>query len=178
MPADKLKLLQKEILEYFQGKGSDFKLLNNSALDELAIYKSLTINAFEEYLENLFPCTYTILQERILEVAQDYLERYKISSAIYYQSAKEFPTFIKSDFFQKKYDAPNYLYELALVEWTEIEVRNSAQAIKVKIDLEYPISKIKFLINNHPEEINELREANVDEETESIEFIQNSDNSF
>ena len=173
MSSEKLKLLQKEILEYFQGKLSGFKLLNESALDDLAIYKSLTINAFEEYLENLFPCTYAIIQLRILEVIQDYLEKYTAKSAIYYQSAKDFPDFIKSIFFIEKYDPPNFLYELALSEWTEIQVRNSPEIQKIRLDLDYPISKIKFLITNHPEELDELRQADVDKEAECLEFIRN-----
>ena len=123
----RLQNIQNEILKYFQGKKFNPEFLEAAALDDLAIYKSLTISAFEEYVENIFPYTYLLIQDRVSEIIQDYLERHLSVSAVYYESARAFPEFIKGDFFQDKYDPPNFLYELALVEWIEIELRNSSE---------------------------------------------------
>jgi translation initiation factor 2B subunit (eIF-2B alpha/beta/delta family) len=57
----RLQNIQNEILKYFQGEKFNPEFLDAAALDELAIYKSLTISAFEEYLENIFPCTYLLI---------------------------------------------------------------------------------------------------------------------
>ena len=57
----RLQNIQNEILKYFQGEKFNPEFLDAAALDDLAIYKSLTITAFEEYLENIFPCTYLLI---------------------------------------------------------------------------------------------------------------------
>jgi hypothetical protein len=110
----RLQNIQNEILKYFQGEKLNPEFLDAAALDDLAIYKSLTISAFEEYLENIFPGTYSLIQDRVSEIIKDYLERHLSVSAVYYESARAFPEFIKGDFFQDKYDPPNFLYEIHL----------------------------------------------------------------
>jgi hypothetical protein len=166
--------IQNEILKYFQGEKFNPEFLDAAALDDLAIYKSLTISAFEEYLENIFPGTYSLIQDRVSEIIKDYLERHLSVSAVYYESARAFPEFIKGDFFQDKYDPPNFLYELALVEWTEIELRNSSDEQSQQLKLNYPITKIKLLMKECPEEIDELKTADVDKEPEILEIRQKS----
>jgi hypothetical protein len=168
----RLQNIQNEILKYFQGEKFNPEFLDAAALDELAIYKSLTISAFEEYLENIFPCIYLLIQDKVSEVIQDYLERHLSVSAVYYESARAFPEFIKGDFFQDKYDPPNFLYELALVEWTEIELKNSSEKKLQQLKLNYPITKIRLLMKECPEEIDELKTADVDEEPEILEIRQ------
>jgi len=168
----RLQNIQNEILKYFRGEKFNPEFLDAEALDELAIYKSLTITAFEEYLENIFPCTYLLIQDKISEIIQDYLERHLSVSAVYYESARAFPEFIKSDFFQDKYDLPNFLCELALVEWAEIELRNSSDKRSQQLKLNYPITKIKLLMKECPEEIDELKTADVDKELEILDIRQ------
>ncbi len=97
----RLQNIQNEILKYFQGEKFNPEFLDAAALDELAIYKSLTISAFEEYLENIFSCTYLLIQDRVSEIIQDYLEKHLSVSAVYYESARAFPEFVKSDFFSR-----------------------------------------------------------------------------
>jgi hypothetical protein len=214
MQNSRLQNIQNEILKYFQGKKFNPEFLDAAALDDLAIYKSLTINAFEEYLENIFPCTYLLIgggtahnrtssrlrrtndrsvpsvhedheddenaeiedceqsRDRVSEIIRDYLERHLSVSAIYYESARAFPEFIKGDFFQDKYDPPNFIYELALVEWTEIELRNSPEKKLQQLKLNYPITKIRLLMKECPEEIDELKTADVDKEPEILEIRQ------
>jgi len=168
----RLQNIQNEILKYFQGEKFNPEFLDAAALDDLAIYKSLTISAFEEYLENIFPSTYLLIQDRVSEVIQDYLEKHLSVSAIYYESARAFPEFIKSDFFRDKYDPPNFLHEFALVEWTEIELRNSSEKKLQQLNLNYPITKIRLLMKECPEEIDELKTADVDKEPEILEIRQ------
>jgi cytidyltransferase-like protein len=110
--------------------------------------------------------------DRVSEIIQDYLERHLSVSAVYYESARAFPEFIKGDFFQDKYDPPNFLYELALVEWTEIELRNSSEKQSQQLKLNYPITKIRLLMKECPEEIDELKMADVDKEPEILEIRQ------
>ena len=43
----RLQNIQNEILKYFQGEKFNPEFLDAAALDDLAIYKSLTITAFE-----------------------------------------------------------------------------------------------------------------------------------
>ncbi len=164
--------IQNEILKYFQGEKFNPEFLDAAALDDLAIYKSLTISAFEEYLENIFPGTYSLIQDRVSEIIKDYLERHLSVSAVYYESARAFPEFIKGDFFQDKYDPPNFLHEFALVEWTEIELRNSSEKKLQQLKLNYPITKIRLLMKECPEEIDELKTADVDKEPEILEIRQ------
>ncbi len=168
----RLQNIQNEILKYFQGEKFNPEFLDAAALDDLGIYKSLTISAFDEYLENIFPCTYLLIQGRVSEIIQDYLEKYLSVSAVYYESARAFPEFIKSDFFQDKYDPPNFLHEFALVEWTEIELRNSSEKKLQQLNLNYPITKIRLLMKECPEEIDELKTADVDKEPEILEIRQ------
>lgn len=166
----RLQNIQNEILKYFQGEKFNPEFLDAAALDDLPIYKSLTISAFEEYLENIFPCTYLLIQDRVSEIIQDYLERHLSVSAVYYESARAFPEFIKGDLFQDKYDLPNFLYELALAEWTEIELRNASEKKLQQLKLNYPITKIRLLMKECPEEIDELKTADVDKEPEILEI--------
>ena len=210
----RLQNIQNEILKYFQGEKFNPEFLDAAALDELAIYKSLTISAFEEYLENIFPCTCLLIGggtahkrtssrlrrtndrsvpsvhedheddenaeiedceqsvDRVSEIIQDYLEKYPSVSAVYYESARAFPEFIKGSFFQDKYDPPNFLHELALVEWTEIELRNSSEKKFQQLKLNYPITNIRLLMKECPEEIDELKTADVDREPEILEIRQ------
>lgn len=176
-----LATIQNEISKYFRGKEINPEILSKETLDELAIYKSLVINSMRDYIEKVFNCSYLILEERFQEVIQDYLELYPSKSPIFFQLAKDFPTFIASDFFQSKYNPTNFLAELALYEWSEIEVQNSENIFPADIgqlnlnpihrilDLKYPISQIKALIqNSSKEDLNELRSANVEEEHERL----------
>ncbi len=75
-------------------------------------------------------------------------------------------------FFQDKYDPPNFLHELALVEWTEIELRNSSEKKLQQLKLNYPITNIRLLMKECPEEIDELKTADVDKEPEILEIRQ------
>ena len=66
------------------------------------------------------------------------------------------------------------MYELALVEWTEIELRNSSEKQSQQLKLNYPITKIRLLMKECPEEIDELKTADVDKEPEILEISQKS----
>ncbi len=200
-----LATIQTEILKYFQGKETNPDVLSRETLDELAIYKSLVINSMKDYIEKVFQCSYLLLQKDFQEIIQDYLELYPSKSPIFFLLAKDFPTFIASDFFQNKYNPPNFLAELALYEWSEVEVQNSANrpVAKVKLEqkqvshkdlfqeettslqlnpvyrilnLKYPISQIKVLIKNSSEaDLHELRNANVEEEGEKLIIFRDSE---
>ncbi len=176
-----LATIQTEILKYFQGKETNTEVLSKETLDELAIYKSLVINSMKDYIEKVFNCSYLLIQEDFQQIIQDYLELYPSKSPMFFLLAKDFPTFIASDFFQNKYNPANFLAELALYEWSEVEIQNSANIFPKEssglslnpvhriLDLKYPISQIKQLIQNSSEDdLNELRNANVEEEGEKL----------
>lgn len=176
-----LATIQTEILKYFQGKETNPEVLSKETFNELAIYKSLVINSMKDYIEKVFSCTYLLIQDDFQEIIQEYLELYPSKSPIFFLLAKDFPTFIASDLFQNKYNPANFLAELALYEWSEVEVQNSANISEEKIpglrlnpiyrilNLKYPISQIKLLIKNSSEaDLNELKNANVEEEAEKL----------
>jgi hypothetical protein len=58
------------------------------------------------------------------------------------------------------------------VEWTEIELRNSSEKKLQQLNLNYPITKIRLLMKECPEEIDELKTADVDKEPEILEIRQ------
>ena len=59
-----------------------------------------------------------------------------------------------------------------IVEWTEIELRNSSEKKLQQLKLNYPITNIRLLMKEYPEEIDELKTADVDKEPEILEIRQ------
>ncbi|NBV98069.1 MAG: hypothetical protein EBR67_00985 [Proteobacteria bacterium] len=58
------------------------------------------------------------------------------------------------------------------MEWTEIELRNSSEKKLQQLKLNYPITNIRLLMKEYPEEIDELKTADVDKEPEILEIRQ------
>lgn len=176
MPSLTLYDLQQQILNYFQGMVKD-STLSTQTIEELGIYKSLVISSMEDFIEKVFPATHKILELKFREVIKDYLENCPSRSPIFYRLAEDFPNFLDSEFFKKKYDPPNYLAELAMCEWTEVEINNSANLepksrlnpVHKVLRLRFPITKLRHLIlESAEEEIEELKSSDIDEEEELL----------
>lgn len=177
MPSVTLYKIQQEILNYFKGKEVDQSILNNSSIDDLGIYKSLVINAMEDFMTKVFQHSFMMINGDSIEIVKDYLELYPSKSPLFFRLAEDFPNFIKSEFFISKYQPTNFLAELSLYEWTEVEVNNSpnleaktsVNPIHKILRLNFPISKIKALLTEASEdEIMELKNSDVDLETEIV----------
>lgn len=169
--------LQQEIASYMLGQACDYKLLDKPARDDLGIYKSLILNSMENYLPIAFKRSYILLADNWRNIVRDYYEHCPSSSPVYYKLAQKFPQFLASDFFKGKYTYPSYLSELALYEWTELELYNS-EAIHNRglsinplhqiLHCEHPISSIIEYLQDAELEVQEKRNTEVEPEAEDI----------
>ncbi len=162
-----LKQIQKEILNYYRAEPVDSSVLNQAAQDDIGIYKSLVVGGMESFLKKTFKHCHQILDLDWYQISCEYLEQYPSKSPIYYMLAKDFPEFLKNTSLSE-YKTPNYISELALVEWTQLEITNCSKDNPYKVlELKFPISKIISLISDS-ESLQELKESNLEEENENL----------
>jgi hypothetical protein len=140
--------IQQEILNHFLNGSKDYKFLDSNTLEELDIYKSLVLNSAEKFLASGFEHSYKLLKPQWREIINFYLENFPSHSPIYFMIGKNFPEFIKSELFKKNFSYPGYLWELAELEWTKIELLNSNQDQKNQSSILNPVYKI--LSFNYP----------------------------
>lgn len=176
--------LQQEILNYFLDKKEAYQILDQNARDDLGIYKSLVLNSVEKYLPIAFKSTYVILADQWREIVKDYMEQYPSHSPVYFVLAKDFPIFLASDFFKSKYSYPEYLSELALYEWTELELYNATEPEKDTskvnpchkiLKLKYPISEIICYIKDSSVSLEEKRTTDIEIDSENLIIYRDPD---
>ncbi len=172
-----LYALQQEIYNYFSGKPVDPQILSSESQDDLSIYRSLIINSMEDLMEKVFPLTYRIIENNWRNIIFDYLQQHLSSSPIFNYLAKDFYVFLASDFFHNKYpDYPNYLAELNLFEWTDLEIYNQKNEIASTLitpihkilKFKYPITQIMLYLKNTKDPISEIRSTDMEEEPETV----------
>jgi len=173
-----LQKTQEQILNYFFARESvDQKVLSLEVQDELAIYKSLIITSLEELLEKIYPFCTKVIREQFREIVLDYFQQCPCKSAIYIELAKDFASFLASEFFRNKYHYPSYLAQLAEYEWIEVELFNKEDASSTKSLQLNPISQLKSfqypitaIINfiKETEDQQELASTDVEPEEEAI----------
>lgn len=117
--------IQQDTLKLFQGETT--RILSQVEIDNLNIYKGLVINSMESLLAKVFSEIYQFYKEEWREITQDYFQLFPCKSPIYSQSCKNFPEFLASAFFKKKYHSNNYFEELALFKWLDLEVYNQVE---------------------------------------------------
>lgn len=173
-----LKELQDEILNYFTGKEVDEKTLNEKAQKDLSIYKSLVLSGMQGLIQKIFDKSYQVISDQFQDIVTDYLHQYPSKSPIYNELCCDFPKFLASDFFNEKYTYPSYLSELALYEYTELEIRNYRDIKTEKLinpvhkilKLSYPVSQIIEYIKEQKaaDQLDELKETDIEAEAEAI----------
>jgi hypothetical protein len=165
--------IQQEIFNYLRAKPVDTEVLDTKAQDELSVYQSLVLNGVEALLENIYPYCYKILQADWEAIVESYVAQYPSQSPIYNQQAKDFPLFLASPEFSNLYNYPNYLSELALYEWTELEVYNAITPIRKTLKLKYHITQVIQYLQTTDDPISEIRSTDIEEEPEIILLYRN-----
>ncbi len=169
--------IQQEIFNYLYRKPVDASILTPKAQDELSIYQSLILNGAEALLENIYPFCYKLLADNWEAIIELYHQHYPSTSAIYNQQAKFFPEFLASEIFKQHFSYPNYLAELALYEWTELEVHNALDIqpesgkltpIHRILELQYPITQVIEYLKSDSDSLEEMRSTDVEEEAEIV----------
>ncbi len=126
----KLYEKQKEILKLFQGEANPN--LHKSEIDSLNLYKGLVISSAESLLAKIFKEIHQFYENQWQEIIMDYIERYSSQSPIYNKLCKDFPEFLASEFFDKKYGSNNYFASLALFKWLDLDLYNSKAKAPLK----------------------------------------------
>lgn len=169
--------LQQEILKYFCGQDVDGEILSELAQKDLSIYKSLIINSEEDLMSKTFPLTYKILEDNWRAIVWNYYEDHPSQSPIFNRLSKDFSSFLASDKFLSQYpNYPNYLAELNLYENTEIQIYNkedqapssSVCPVLQILEFKFPISQIKLYLEKTQDDIQEIRNLDMEEEPELI----------
>ena len=120
-----------EIMEKFYKSLIYGENLLNLPKDRLSVYQTLVFNNIEDSCSRAFPITKGILIDSWEEIMKDFLKNHKFSSPYLWEVPKEFIKFLKDrNFFKNK----EFLYELMIYEWIEIELFNE----------DLPISKRDF----------------------------------
>ena len=169
--------IQQEIFNYLYGKQVNSAVLNTRTQNELSVYRSLVLDGAEALLESIYPYCYRILADNWEAIIESYTTNYPSSSPIYNHQARKFPEFLASEAFTKHYSYPNYLAELALYEWTELELHNALDMeagahqltpLRKILELKYPITQVIEYLKSTDEPIEEIRSTDIEEETEIV----------
>jgi hypothetical protein len=138
--------LQQEILAYLLNLPGDSNL-SEQTQEDLDIYKSLILNNAEKFLATAFELCYSLLKPDWREIVKSYLENFPSSSPIYYMIGSSFYKYLDSEIFKTNFSYPNYLSELALFEWTKIELINSTDDKPQKtLNFSFPITEITLFL--------------------------------
>ncbi len=169
--------IQQEIFNYLYDKPADATVLNSKAQNELSIYRTLVLNGAEALLESIYPHCYRILADNWESIIESYTANYPSRSPIYNHQAQKFSEFLASETFTANYNYPNYLAELALYEWTELELHNALDLpplshhltpINKILELKYPITQVIEYLKTTGDSIEEIRSTDIEEESEII----------
>lgn len=169
--------IQQEIFNYLYDKQVDTAVLNIKTQDELSIYKSLVLSGAEALLESIYPYCYTILADNWDAIIESYSANYPSKSPIYNHQARSFSEFLASKNFTDNYNYPNYLSELALYEWTDLELHNAIDQepkahcltpIYKILELKHPITQVIEYLKTTEDTIEEIRSTDIEEEPEII----------
>jgi len=161
---------QQEIFNYFTGKEVNSELVTQNAQEELSIYKSLVLSGLEGLIEKILPFTYKILEDNWRAVIQLYFETCPCASPIYNDAVADFPKFLSTKVFLGKFSYPNYLADLALYEWTNLETYNAPNddSRARVLELKYPILQVIEYLKTTEDEISEIRETDIEAEYEFL----------
>lgn len=185
MTTPSLYQIQQEILNYLQNKPVDAQVLNTETQNELSVYQSLVLNSIEELMESIYPFCYKILEDNWTDLIASYAALYPSKSPIYNHLAKDFSKFLASEEFNNKYTYPNYLSELAAYEWADLEIYNASSSEKLPrtrplnpihkiIEFKFPITQILLYLKNTKEDIESIRQTDIEESPEIILIYQDS----
>lgn len=111
----------KEIIEKFYISIRSDKNLLNLPEKNLSVYRDLLINSVYQVCSSAFPLTKKFVGEEWDHLISDFFNNFKFSSPYLWHVPKQFLEYLdKKDFFKKR----DYLKDLMLYEWIEIEIFN------------------------------------------------------
>lgn len=177
--------IQQEILKSMQGQETDPQILPAQTQEELSIYYSLVLSSLSSLMQNIYPLCYKLLEPNWNEIMIQYQNKYPSKSAVYNKLAADFHKLLAQPAVQEKYNYPNYLSELAVYEWTELEIYN-APNIQATTKLTpvhqiqqftYPLTAIVQYLKTSEEDIESIRVTDIEEEAQ-ISFFYRDETSL
>lgn len=177
--------IQQEILKCMQGQAANPEILPQKAQDELSVYYSLVVSSLSSLMQNIYPLCYKILEASWNELMIQYQNKYPSKSAIYNKLAADFHKLLAEPAVQEKYNYPNYLSELALYEWTELEIYNAPNIqattkltpVHQVLQFTYPLTAIVQYLKTSEDSIEEIQTTDIEEEAQ-ISFFYRDETSL
>ncbi len=110
-----------EIMEKFYKSIISRENLLNLPEDRLSVYQSLVFNNIEDTCSKAFPIAKTFLKEDWEKLIKNFIKNYKFTTPYLWEVPKDFIKYLeKINFFKNR----EFIYDLMIYEWIEIEVFN------------------------------------------------------